>query len=124
MFVIRNTYLDGIREARLARLETELVTHLLTNLPGPSAVLGDEPEVRSFVRRGMAQAAGHGIDTPGGIAVFLELLVQYGERFERSPDRVWASNILAHPVLPGYVKVGAIRDRFAERTGGRVLIPC
>lgn len=122
MLILRKDQLDAVRQDAFAQLENELVHHLLTNFPGPAAAVGGEPEMRAFVRRGMAEAARHAIDTAGAITVFVELRLQFGERFERSPDRAWAANILAHPRLPGYVKVGAIRDRFAERTGGRVLV--
>ena len=123
MFVVRKQYFDSISQSAFARLENELIAHLLTNYPAPSAAIGDDVAVRAFVRRGMERAAANDIATAGAITAFVELLVQFGEKFERSPDRIWAANILAHPVLPGYIKVGAIRDRFAERTGGRVLIP-
>ena len=47
------------------------------------------------------------------VAVLIELMLDYGEGFEKSPDRDWAMKFLEHPELPAPVKVGVIRDRFA-----------
>ena len=53
-----------------------------------------------------------------------ELMIQFGEDFERSPIREWTGNILVHPELPGYSKAEAIRERHTETTQGRVIIRC
>jgi hypothetical protein len=123
VFVVRQAHLDAIRRAAFADLEVRILAYLLAHYPGGCAAIGDKAAVRAFVRRGMDRAIACNLDTAGAITVFFELLVQFGEQFERSPDRVWAMNILSHPTLPGYVKVGAIRDRFDETTGGRILLP-
>jgi hypothetical protein len=82
-----------------------------------------EAGTRELTDRTLRAAANHGIENSGGILVLLDLQLQYGERFERSPDAEWARNMLAHPSLPGHIKMAAIQDRFDARTGGRKLVP-
>ena len=76
----------------------------------------------AFVERTIAKAHGFGIDSMGAVSTLAELMIQFGEDFERSPIREWTGNILMHPELPGYSKAEAIRERHTEATQGRVII--
>ncbi|HJZ59725.1 MAG TPA: hypothetical protein VKE74_32585 [Gemmataceae bacterium] len=122
MFVIREAQLEVLRRFAVDGFVDQMVGYVAAEFPRHYEVLGQEG-TREFIRRVIRTAAGHGVTTIGAVAVLIELMLQFGERFERSPDRVWANNILAHPTLPDHVKVDAIRDRFVARTGGRVLVP-
>src|SRR5437868_3600457 len=97
--------------------------HLWTYYPGGCAFVGGSAEVTAFVRRTVERGKGYGIESRGAVLAFAELLLQFGENFERSPIREWTMNMLAHPVLPGSAKVEGILERHLERTQGRVIIP-
>jgi hypothetical protein len=123
VLVIRDVQLAEMRQKAAERFASDLLKHLLENYPQQCKAVGAAEDVRGFVRRGIARAMKHGIEYEGAITVFLELLIQFGENFERSPVREFARNILAHPVLPGDAKVNAIRDRHEEKMQGRILVP-
>ena len=122
MLIIRDSQAASLGEAAADRYANDAVNHLLLHFPQPSAALGGAAAVRAFVLRGIQRAAQFGVDTRGAVTVLLELWIQFGENFERSPLRVWTGNILAHPTLPGAAKAEAIRDRHAELTGGCVVV--
>jgi hypothetical protein len=123
MLVIRDAQLAALRQLAIDRFAADLVKHLLRHFPAPSARVGGEPEVREFVRKAIERAARYGIETTGSITVFAELLLQYGENFERSPLRSWIAKMLSNQALPGDAKIEAIRDRINEQTGGRTIVP-
>src|SRR5438093_4574471 len=118
MLVIRNAQIAAFRQGAIDRFTADLVKHLLEHFPRPSAAVGGESEVGVFVRRAIERAATYGIETTGSMTVFAELLLQYGENFERSPLRPWIMKMLSNPALPGDAKIEAIRDRMDEQTGG------
>lgn len=122
MLTLRETQLSAFRQSAIEGFAADAVNHLLTHFPAPSAVLGGEPAVRQLVQRGIARGSHFGLDTTGALLVMLELWIQFGENFERSPLREFTGNILAHPQLPGEAKAGLIRDRHHELTGGCVVV--
>ncbi len=123
MLTIRAQQIAALGLALMERFVAEASEYLLTHYPDPCARLGGLPAVHEFVRRGIERARESDIDTEGAVMVILELWIQFGEDFERSPLRAFARNILQHPELPGAAKVELIRDRHAELTGGCVMIP-
>ena len=122
MLTIRDSQFTAFRQAAADAFAEKALKHLLLHYPEPSAALGGAGEVRAFVLRGIQRAAQSGVDTDGAVTALLELWIQFGEHFERSPLRAWAANILSHPTLPGTVKAEVIRDRHIELTGGCVLV--
>ncbi|MBA3548530.1 MAG: hypothetical protein H0T76_18765 [Nannocystis sp.] len=122
MLIIRDAQIDTLRQEARDRFAAGLSRHLRVNYPGATAAVGGEVELRAFVGRAIDRSARHGIGGEGSVTVFTELLLQYGEDFERSPLREWVGNILAHPALPGSAKAGTIRERHEELTQGRVVV--
>ena len=122
MLTIRKAQFAVFHQFAIDAFAADAVKHLLTHFPGPSAALGSEAEVRSFVQRGIERGREFGVETGGAVTVLLELWIQFGENFERSPLREFAKNILAHPLLPGDAKADMIRDRHHELTGGCVMV--
>jgi hypothetical protein len=122
MLVIRQAQLAAFRADAGARWRASIVAHLRLHYPDPCAAIGDDAKLDAFVDRCVTKAGRQGIETPGSLTVYLELLVQFGESFERSPVRQFSRNILEHPQLPGDIKVAALRDRHWEETAGRVLV--
>ena len=122
MLVIRESQMAAFRSVRINRFVDDMVDYLAAEYPTHCDRLGKE-EIRAFVDRSIAAATRLGVDTEGAIGVLAELRLVYGEDLQRAPDREWARNILAHPRLPGYIKVEAVQNRLSERSGGRVLVP-
>jgi hypothetical protein len=122
MLTIRDKQLEAFDQAATERFVATAHDHLLAHYPGPSAAIGGSPHVLALVRRGILKARSYRIESRGAVLALLELWIQFGENFERSPLRRWTSNFLAHPLLPGETKVALIRDRHAELTGGAILV--
>lgn len=121
MITIRESQMDVFRQARIDAFVGDMVRYIATDYPTHYQRLGPA-ETRAFVLRSMDAASRHGIELEGAIGVLIELWLMFGEQFERSPDRVWARNILAHPRLPDFIRVESIQERLLARMGGRVLV--
>ncbi|MFY0566574.1 hypothetical protein ACN28E_22435 [Archangium lansingense] len=119
-----------IRRAQMAAFQTEVERHFAERVeahiahtyPEHARALG-EARLRALVKTGLEARARLGISGDGAAVTLIALMVEFGERFERSPERAWAERMLADAALPGDVKVGAIRARFDAMTGGRRLSP-
>ena len=123
MLQIRDTQLEAFRTTLRERFIERTVNHLLAHFPDPCAsACAGRNEVRAFVTRGTDKAIRLNVSTPAAVTALLELWLQFGEDFERSPIRVWTLNMLSHPELPGMAKVDVIRDRHQELTGGCVMV--
>lgn len=96
--------------------------HITRAYPEHALALG-EARLQALVKTGLEARTRLGINGDGAAVTFIELRVEFGERFERAPERAWAEQMLADPALPGDVKVRAIRTRFDAMTGGRRLSP-
>lgn len=123
MLTIRDAQRTLLRDSQLGLFANDAIDHLLTHFPGPSAALGGPPAVREFVDLGIFKAKGSGVDTHGAVLVLLELWIQFGLDFERSPFRAFSNNVLAHRELPGTAKADMIRDRHMALTEGCVVVP-
>ena len=123
MLQIRQTQLEAFRTTLRERFIERTVSHLLEHFPDPCAsAFAGRNDVVAFVTRGTDKAARLNVITPAAVTALLELWLQFGEDFERSPIRVWTLNMLSHPELPGTAKVDVIRDRHQELTGGCVMV--
>jgi hypothetical protein len=121
MLIVRDAQLAIFRQASIQRFIGNLLAFLAAEYPGHLARF-KPAEARAFVEASIVAAQQFRIQTQGSVGAFIELRLIYGENLERAPDRQWARNILAHPTLPDYIKVGAVQDRLSERAGGRVLV--
>jgi hypothetical protein len=122
MLVIRDAQLDLLKAQTLERFEDDLVQSLAQDFEPKVALLGEDA-VRRLIRRAIAFGHDRGIRNQGAVAVLAELMLQFGDRFECSPDRRWAEAILGHPTLPDHIRVDLARQRMMARTGGRTLMP-
>jgi len=121
MLVVRREQVAVFRADARRRFAERMRAYVAEEYPAHHQAMGDGG-TRQLVQKGIEVAERHGIDTEAATAGLIELMVEFGERLERSPDRVWAEGILAQPDLPGQVKVMAIRERLAAATGGRPLV--
>jgi hypothetical protein len=76
---------------------------------------------RDLVGRAIKKGHANHVDTQGGVAVLLQLMIEFGEEFELSPDKAWADEVLAHASLPPQLRVRLMRDRMRARSHGRVV---
>jgi len=121
MLVIRTQQLTVFeRDARRA-FEDRLVSIVASEYPPSYEVLG-EPGTRQLIRRAIALGEANRIVTEGGVTALTGLMIQFGETFDRAPDRDWAREILANPNMPGRLKVDLLLERMAGRTQGRVVV--
>lgn len=121
MLTIRDEQLEALNAAKLQRFEERMAQYVAAEYPRRYASLMEEG-TRRLIRNGIEFGTHHGIETEGALAVLIELMVEFGMQFERSPDRAWAERMLALSSIPGPIKVAAIRERFDERTGGRRIL--
>jgi hypothetical protein len=91
-------------------------------------IMRDHPErfhetgrAKQLIARAIETGRRYGIETEGGVAVLIQLMICFGENFELSPDRQWAFDMLAHPVAPAVLRISLVRDRMLSRSQGRVV---
>lgn len=102
--VIRKAQVEALRwSVRRRFAEDELTRHVRRTWPDELAAAGEE-SIRGLVRRTLDTARSHGIDRLEDLARFLNLVMRWGEGFDRDPDRPWAREILASG-LSGTTKV-------------------
>jgi len=121
MLTVRNAQLILLAEPGNQAVQDRMVRYVESDFPARFAEWGLAGS-RAFVQRGLAVAAANGIDTEGAIAVLLQLMIAFGEQFERSPDRDWACELLAHPTLPPSLKMQMLRQRMMATTQGRSIV--
>lgn len=98
-----------------------MVAHLAVHYPQDHAQLGDEG-LRRHVGVAIDTGGRHRILGEGSVATLAELMLEFGEAFERSPDQAWVRTILEHPRLPAALKVQVVAERLRARSGGRRIV--
>jgi hypothetical protein len=122
MLIIRQEQLQIFERVALESWVLELLGYVEKNYPRQFEALGRDG-FHAFILRAIASGRSNYVDTRGGVAVLLELMIQFGENFEHSPDRIWAREMLAHPTLPAQVKLTLMYRRMTEQSKGRVIVP-
>ena len=121
MLTIRRKQRDVLALRHQRDFLERLACHLATSYPSWYEERGSS-EARDFVRRAVERAGEKNIRGRLSVYTFLELMVEFGESFERSPDQKWAIEILTHPSLPDRLKVDLLSERMRARTGGRRVV--
>ena len=121
MLIIRPAQMEVFRRQAVDRFVERMVQHVAREFPDRYAALG-EAETEDFVRTAIKRAAKYRIEHEGAVAVYIELMLEFGEGFERAPNREWAGNILANVELPGVKRIDMIRERFSVATRGRRIV--
>jgi len=121
MLTIRDAQLHTLAIASAESFRERMVRHISAEFPARYQEMG-EAEARGFVEDGIRKGRAHQVLAQGAVAALIELMIDFGKDFERSPDRDWAQTMLNHPTLPDVVKMGAIRDRMAATTQGRRIV--
>lgn len=121
MLTIRIPQLLSLGGDELAQYAERLFTHLAAHYPEDHARLGDHG-LRRHVRLAIDTGARHQILGEGSVATLAELMLEFGEAFERSPDEAWVRTIFEHPRLPATLKVQVVADRLRARSEGRRIV--
>jgi hypothetical protein len=122
MLTIRIPQLIGLGGGgELDQYTERLLAHLAVHYPEDHARLGDEG-LRRHVGVAIDTGARHRILGEGSVATLAELMLEFGDAFERSPDQAWARTILEHPRLPAPLKVQVVAERMRARSGGRKIV--
>lgn len=117
MLTIRNEQLVCFASQHRAEFVDRLVPHLSASYPSWYKSLEAE-DARAFVERAIDAGASVGVRGQWAVGTLIELMIEFGETFERSPDRDWATTLLAHPALPDRLKLTMLSERLRARTGG------
>ena len=97
-----------------------MATSVAADYPDRFRDVGDAG-IRQLINRAIETGRQYGIETEGAVAVLIQLMIYFGERFELSPDRDWAFEMLAHPVAPPTLRISLVRDRMLARSQGRMV---
>ena len=97
-----------------------MIRHIAAGFPEKYQKWG-EPKTREFVRGVIQSGRQNGISGSGPLVRLIELMFQFGARFELCPEQTWALELLALETLPGDAKVQILAERFHELSGGRTI---
>ena len=121
MLTIRNEQLESLKLVRRQEFEAHLVETLASEYP-TSLVELKEAGLLRVARHAIDCGESNGIVTKGGVTALAGLMIQYGDSFERSPDREWAQETLSSAKLPEQLKVEFLIERLAGPSQGRVIV--
>jgi hypothetical protein len=121
MLIIRPAQMEVFRRRAVDRFVERMVQYVAREFPDRYAAFGDAG-CEDYVRTALKSAATFRIEHEGAVAVYLELMLEFGDNFERAPHREWAGNILANVDLPGPKRIDMIRERFSAATRGRRIV--
>ena len=93
MLVIRREQLEIFEEWALREYEDRLCTRLLEQYPEETGMLSEE-RLRMLVQDGVSHSARYGLESERDVALFVDLMLFLGPRFDEDPRLPWASNIL------------------------------
>ena len=98
-----------------------MVKYIATEYPRQYASMG-QAGAREFVVGVIQKGRQNHVETKGGLAVLLELMIAFGDNFQNSPHKEWANELLAHPTLPEQIKMRILRERMTALSQGRVVV--
>jgi hypothetical protein len=98
-----------------------MVSYISSDFPFRYEEMG-EAGARKLIQAAVKAGAEVGIEVENSVAGLVELMVAFGEQFERSPDGAWARRMMKNQVAPGELRVHLMRERMMARTQGRVVV--
>jgi len=121
MLLIRPSQLSVLAAMLRSPLVSGTMAHLRRRYPKMLVGWSDQ-SLDAFCGRVVARGIDLGIVDEQSAAHLATLMLFYGEQLERSGDATWAADVLAHPELPGRVKVEALVERLLELSDGRPVL--
>ncbi len=86
------------KNLELEQFEDAMVVHLKGYVPRSWEVLG-EPGIRQCIRLGVERARVYGVNNPGLLRFYVELMFLFGSLFDTDPLYPWAGQILQDPAI-------------------------
>lgn len=109
MLILRNAQVQAIADAAAEERRGRLTRHLQAAYPERCAELG-ERRLAHLVRLGVSRAIRHGMRRESDLELHLELMIEFGKDFDRSPDVPWARAVLGS-ALPLEQKLAVLGER-------------
>jgi hypothetical protein len=114
MLVIRKAQMDALNAYVVESFENEVAAQLAARFPERSAQMG-EAGVRELIQAGIRKSLSYGVQAQDDVARVIELMVEFGEEFDKRPDLAWPCEALRDRVLTGDAKVSLLMSRLAAR---------
>jgi hypothetical protein len=121
VLIIRNAQMAVLGRISHDSYIDSMVRYISKEYPRRFQAMG-EIGTREFVVDAIEKGRRNGIETKGGAAVLLELMIAFGKDFQNSPHKDWANELLAHPTLPAQIKMRILRERMTALSQGRVVV--
>ncbi len=97
--VIRDQQMLALEEYSKRAFENRMIDRLRTYFPKPAEQLG-EPQLRLIVQFSEARAEKHALTHERSVALYLDLMMVLGSKFDQDPQIPWAAAILADRSFP------------------------
>lgn len=121
MLVIRKEQIAAFRVAANERFVERMKRHIAAEHPYHYKRLG-EAGAEAVIRKGIADGERYHLGEHDVVGILIELMVELGDGFQRTPDRAWIISILELGDVPGEVKIMAICRRIEATLGARSVI--
>jgi hypothetical protein len=97
-------------------------SRILAEYPDHHGLLGEEG-TKKLISKGMADGELYQLGGDDAVGILIELMVEFGDNFQRTPDRPWIAGMLGQLDVPGEVRIMAVCKRIQTATGGRRMVP-
>jgi hypothetical protein len=126
MLTIRREQMKPFEESARRRFAQRLAEHARAIFPDRCAELGAQG-LLALVDEGVARARRYGVHLERDVALFVDLMLALGARFDEDPELAWARKILEDDFTPDatlrmqllhQAALGHLRGTGSERAGG------
>jgi hypothetical protein len=119
VLTIRQEQIAAFSEALLRDFEHRMILHLQRFFPSRVQSLGDLG-IRQTIQYGIKKAAVYGIVSERDVCNYVELMMDWGNDFDKDPNLPWAMDILNHKYVRDPAgKIGRLFEKAAEERSGR-----
>lgn len=101
--------------------EERMIRYIADGFPHWFAEIGEDG-AREYIRSAIASGALLGLVSNMAVGLFITLKLEFGETFERSPEREWAREMLRRPNLPGDTRMVEVAKRLISGTNGNRIV--
>jgi hypothetical protein len=120
-FTVHTRQLALLEDIRRGEAEAVVGARLRFLYPGAAAGEHGSRSISEVARRSVEAAARFRIGDLDALTRLAGLMLQFGYRFERSPDGPAALQVLKHPTLDGTLKVQTLGELLDGRAQGRIV---
>lgn len=90
--------------------------------PDHCGLLGKDG-TEKLIAKGIADGERYRLGGDDAVGILIGLMVEFGDDFQRTPDRPWIARMLGQLEVPGEVRIMAVCKRIQTATGGRRMAP-